>query len=115
MEAVAASQMKEYNRYGSEVYKQVYVYGFLDRNPTTLNINYGFSWGMGGWLLTHFLQKAGMAKVMEMQAKVAAGLKTTFASHYSREISLRDVLSLEALRSYSKQATGEKFLVRPQL
>jgi NADPH:quinone reductase-like Zn-dependent oxidoreductase len=114
MEAVAASQMKEYNRYGSEVYKQVYVYGFLDRNPTTLNISYGFSWGMGGWLLTHFLKKAGMPKVMEMQAKVAAGLKTTFASHYSSEISLRDVLSLEAINSYSKQATGEKFLVRPQ-
>lgn len=113
MEAVAASQMTEYNRYGSEVYKQVYVYGFLDRNPTTLNISYGFSWGMGGWLLTHFLNKAGMPKVVEMRTKVAAGLKTTFASHYSQEISLRDVLSLDALKAYSKQATGEKFLVRP--
>lgn len=115
MEAVAASQMREYNRYGSEVYKQVYVYGFLDRNPTTLNISYGFAWGMGGWLLTHFLKKAGMPKVMEMQAKVAAGLKTIFASHYSQQISLQDVLSLEALQEYSKQATGEKYLVRPHI
>lgn len=115
MESVAASQMTEYNRYGSDVYKQVYVYGFLDRSATTLNINYGFSWGMGGWLLTHFLQKAGMPKVMEMQTRVAAGLKTIFASHYAREISLREALSLDAINEYSKQTTGEKFLIRPQL
>jgi len=114
MEGVAASQMSEYDRYGSEVYKQVYVYGFLDRNPTSLNISYGFSWGMGGWLLPHFLKKAGMPKVVEMQAKVVAGLKTIFASNYSREISLREVLSLDAINEYSKQATGEKFLIRPQ-
>lgn len=114
MEAVAASQMSEYDRYGSEVYKQVYVYGFLDRNPTTLNISYGFSWGMGGFLLTHFLKKAGMPKVVEMQTKVAANLKTIFASNYSREISLSEALSLDVIRQYSKQATGEKFLIRPQ-
>ncbi len=114
MEGVAASQMSEYNRYGSDVYKQVYVYGFLDRNPTTLNISYGFSWGIGGWLLPHFLKKAGMPKVIEMQTKVVAGLKTIFASHYSREISLLEALSLDTLKAYSQQATGEKFLIRPQ-
>jgi len=114
MEAVAAKTMPEYNRYGSEVYKQVYVYGFLDRNPTTLTINYGFSWGLGGWLLTHFLQKAGIPKMLQMRARVAAGLKTTFASHYTREISLSEALSVEAITEYGKQATGEKFLINPQ-
>lgn len=114
METVAARNMAEYNRYGSEVYKQVYVYGFLDRNPTTLSINYGFSWGMGGWLLTHFLQKAGIPKMMEMRARVAAGLKTTFASHYNREISLAEALSVETITQYARQATGEKFLIKPQ-
>lgn len=114
METAAARTMTEYNRYGSDVYKQVYVYGFLDRNPTTLYINYGFSWGLGGWLLTHFLQKAGVPKMMEMRARVAAGLKTTFASHYSREISLAEALSLETITEYAKQATGEKFLIKPQ-
>ena len=113
MEVAAARSMKEYNRYGSDVYKQVYVYGFLDRNPTTLSINYGFSWGLGGWLLTHFLQKAGMRKMMELRGRVANGLKTTFASHYSNEISLHEALSLQALAAYSKQATGEKFLIKP--
>lgn len=113
MEVAAARSMTEYNRYGSDVYKQVYVYGFLDRNPTTLSINYGFSWGVGGWLLTHFLQKAGIPKMMEMSARVASGLKTTFASHYSREISLREALSVEAISEYGRQATGEKFLITP--
>jgi len=115
MEKAAASSMTEYNRYGSDVYKQVYVYGFLDRSPTTLTINYGFAWGMGGWLLTHFLQKAGLPKMMEMRARVAAGLKTTFASHYSKEISLLEALSVPVIEAYARQATGEKYLIRPQL
>jgi NADPH2:quinone reductase len=113
MEVAAARSMTEYNRYGSDVYKQVYVYGFLDRNPTTLSINYGFSWGLGGWLLTHFLQKAGIPKMMEMRARVASGLKTTFASHYSRRISLQEALSVQAIAEYGRQATGEKFLITP--
>jgi NADPH2:quinone reductase len=114
MEVAAARKMTEYNRYGSDVFKQVYVYGFLDRNPTTLRISYGFSWGMGGWLLTHYLQKAGLEKMMEMRTRVATSLKTTFASHYSREISLQEALSIENIAVYGKQATGEKFLIKPQ-
>lgn len=115
MEAAAAQSMTEYDRYGSNVFKQVYIYGFLDRSPTTLAINYGFAWSIGGWLLTHFLQKAGMAKMIELRGRVAAGLKTTFASHYSREVSLLEALSLPVIAAYSKQATGEKFLINPQL
>jgi len=115
METAAALSMTEYNRYGSDVYKQVYVYGFLDKSPTTLSINYGFSWGMGGWLLTNFLQKAGLQKMMQMRARVATGLKTTFASHYSREISLLETLSLPMINGYARQATGEKYLIRPQM
>jgi NADPH:quinone reductase-like Zn-dependent oxidoreductase len=115
MEAAAASSMKVYNRYGSDVFKQVYIYGALDRSPTTLTRNFGFSWSVGGWLLFPFLQKVGPGKTMELRARVAREIKTTFASHYTREISLRQVLSLEALAVYGKQATGEKFLIRPQL
>lgn len=115
MEAAAASSMKVYNRYGSDVFKQVYIYGGLDRSPTTLTRNFGFSWSVGGWLLFPFLQKVGPEKTMELRARVAREIKTTFASHYTREISLAQVLSLEALAVYGKQATGEKFLIRPQL
>ncbi|MCP4047907.1 MAG: NADH oxidase [Gammaproteobacteria bacterium] len=113
MEVAAARTMTEYNRYGSDIYKQVYVYGFLDRNPTTLSINFGFSWGLGGWLLTHFLQKAGIPKMMGLRARVASGLKTTFASHYSKEISLQEALSVQAIKGYGRQATGEKYLIKP--
>jgi len=114
MEAAAVQSMGGYSRYGSDVYKQVYIYGGLDRNPTVLSRNFGFSWGLGGWLLTPFLQKAGAAKVMELKARVAAGLKTTFASRYTREISLAQTLSVQAIAGYSKQATGEKYLIKPQ-
>ena len=111
MEAAAVRNMSEYNRYGSDVYKQVYIYGGLDRSPTVLSRNFGFSWGLGGWLLTPFLQRAGLEKMMALRARVAAEIKTTFASHYTREISLAEVLSLEAMAIYGKQATGEKVLI----
>ena len=114
MEAAAVQTMTEYNRYGSDVYKQVYIYGGLDRGPTTLSRAFGFSWGLGGWLLTPFLQKAGKEKIMEMRTRIGAGLRTTFASHYTQEVSLAETLSLKAIEAYSKQATGEKYLIKPQ-
>nr|MBP6725171.1 zinc-binding dehydrogenase [Halioglobus sp.] len=114
MEAAAVSSMKVYNRYGSDVFKQVYIYGGLDRSPTVLTRNFGFSWSIGGWLLFPFLQKAGIEKMLALRGRVAREIKTTFASHYTREISLAAALSLEALAVYGKQATGEKFLIRPQ-
>ena len=114
MEAVAARSLSAYNRYGSDVFKQVYIYGGLDRGPTTLNRNFGFAWSLGGWLLMNFLQKAGMERVAAMRERVAAEITTTFASHYTREVSLAEALSLEALSVYGRQATGEKFLINPQ-
>lgn len=114
MEAAAVREMDDYNRYGSDVYKQVYIYGGLDRGATILKRNFGFSWGLGGWLLTPFLQRAGMETVMAMRARVAQEIKTTFASHYTQRISLAQVLSPEAMSVYGKQATGEKCLILPQ-
>lgn len=114
METAAARDLGEYNRYGSDVYKQVYIYGGLDRSPTILNRNFGFSWGVNGWLLTPFLQKAGMETVMKLRERVAADIKTTFASHYTSSVSLAGVLSAQAMSVYGKQATGEKVLIEPQ-
>ncbi|MEZ7942530.1 MAG: zinc-binding dehydrogenase [Halioglobus sp.] len=114
MEAAALRSMTEYNGYGSDVFKQVYIYGGLDRNPTTLTRNFGFSWSLSGFLLTPFLQKVGIEKSIQMRAKVAAEIKTTFASHYTKEVSLAEALSLEAMAVYGKQATGEKYLIKPQ-
>lgn len=113
MEAALNRTAKEYSRYGSTTHKQVYIYGGLDRSPTEFVRNFGMAWGMGGWLLFPFLQKLGDEGVQRLKARVVAELKTTFASHYTREVSLLEALQLDAIGVYGKQATGEKFLLNP--
>jgi NADPH2:quinone reductase len=115
MEAAANANAKEYSRYGSTTYKQVYIYGSLDRGPTELRRAFGMAWGLGGWLLFPFLQKIGPQRAAELRQRVAAELKTTFASSYTREISLVEALGLEAIYVYGRQATGEKYLINPTL
>ena len=114
MESAAVKRMTEYNRYGSDVFKQVYIYGGLDTSPTVLNRNFGFSWSLSGWLLTPFLQKVGLEKLIKLRSRVASELKTTFASHYTQEVSLAGALSLDAIADYNKRATGTKYLIKPQ-
>ncbi|MDA8057174.1 MAG: zinc-binding dehydrogenase [Actinomycetota bacterium] len=102
-----------FSRYGSTVHKQVYLYGSLDRGPTELRRSYGMAWGVGGWLLTPFLVAAGPERVEAMRRRVAAGLTTTFASHFSDTVTLAGALGLEALAAYSRMGTGRKYLVTP--
>ena len=113
MEAAAVKRMKEYSRYGSDAFKQLYIYGGLDMSPTVLTRSFGFSWSVSGWLLTPFMQKVGPEVVGKMRARVVAELKTTFASHYSHEISLAEALNLETLQAYNAKRTGEKYLILP--
>ena len=101
-------------RYGSNVFKQLYIYGGLDPSPTELSRSFGFTWSIGGFLLTPFLERIGAAGAERLRQRVASNLKTTFASHYTREISLTEMLAPEVLAGYNKKATGEKYLVRPQ-
>ena len=113
MEAAAMRAGGDYNRYGSDTFKQVYIYGGLDRSPTTLSRNFGFSWGLGGWLLTPFLQKIGFEAADKLRQRVADEIKTTFASSYTKEVSLAEALTLDAINVYGRQATGEKYLINP--
>lgn len=113
MEAAAVKSSPGFSRYGSDQYKQVYIYGGLDRSPTTLTRNFGMAWGLGGWLLTPFLQKIGMEAADKLRQRVADEIKTTFASSYTQEVSLAQALSLDAINIYGKQATGEKYLINP--
>jgi NADPH2:quinone reductase len=113
MEIAANKTAKEYSRYGSDIYKQVYIYGGLDQSPTILNRSFGMQWGLGGWLLTPMIGRIGMERFGQMRARVAKEINTTFASHYTQEISLEEMLQPEHIKSYVKQATGEKFLVLP--
>ncbi len=115
MEAAANETATEYSRYGSSQEKQVYIYGGLERRPTTLTRSYGLQWGVGGWLLTPFLQKIGRERAAELRQRVADEIKTTFASSYAQEISLNQALELDVLKAYALQATGKKYLVNPSL
>ncbi len=115
MEAAISRTAGDYSRYGSSVHKQVYIYGGLDVRPTEFARGFGMAWGMGGWLLFPFLGKIGPEATQGLKDRVAAELTTTFASHYTRIISLRDVLDPEVAAAYYRRATGEKFLINPAL
>ena len=113
MEVAANKTATEYSRYGSDSFKQVYIYGGLDRSPTTLTRSFGFSWSLGGWLLTPFIGKIGPEKFQELRQKVADEIQTTFKSNYTKEISLEGVLEIENITEYAQQATGQKYLITP--
>ena len=113
MEAALTRSAGEYQRYGSTTHKQVYIYGMLDTGPTLLKRNFGAAWGVGGWLLMPFLQKIGPEAAQTLRMRVVAELKTTFASHYTKVVSLAEVLHLDEIAVYGRRATGEKYLVNP--
>ena len=113
MEIAANKTAKEYSRYGSNVFKQVYIYGSLDTRPTELTRAFGLTWSVSGWLLTPFLQKIGPAEIGRLRQRVASELKTTFASHYTKVVSLAETLDPANIAVYNKRSTGEKFLINP--
>jgi len=114
MEAAAARTPGAYSIYGSIKHKQVYLYGGLNTSETTLTRGYGMAWGVGGWLLPSFLAKVGGQVFMKLRTRVAEELTTTFASHYTNEVSLEEALQAETVGRYIAKATGEKFLICPQ-
>ncbi len=113
MEAAAQANSPGFNRYGSDVHKQVYIYGGLDTSPTVLNRNFGLAWGLGGWLLTPFLARVGPEVAEGMRQRVADEIKTTFRSDYAKEISLAEALDPANIEVYNRRATGEKYLINP--
>ena len=113
MESAAVKRMTTYSRYGSDSFKQVYIYGALDVGPTVLNRSFGFSWSLGGFLLTPFLMKAGAETAQRLRARVVAELTTTFKSHYSHEVTLEQALDLDVITGYNAKRTGEKYLICP--
>jgi len=113
MEVAANQAAAGYSRYGSTTHKQVYIYGGLDPSPTEFNRNFGMAWGIGGWLLTPFLEKVGAESAEKLRQRVATEIGTTFASSYAKEVSLSEALELDNIAVYSKRATGEKYLINP--
>ena len=113
MEQVAAGKMSEFSRYGSTQQKKMYIYGRLDLGPTMLTPAYGFGWTLSGWLLTPFLQVAGLETMMRMRQRVLDGMTTTFASAYKAKVNLEEMLTRDAVMDYRQMKTGEKYLVTP--
>lgn len=113
MERVAG-EGGEFSRYGSDVHKQVYIYGGLDRSATVLRRDFGMNWSIGGWLLTPFLGKLGAEGVERLRRRVADEITTTFASSYGLRVSLREAVDPDVVRRYARMATGDKALVTPQ-
>jgi len=111
--AINRTSKAAYSRYGSNVPKQVYIYGTLDPSPVEINRAFGMAWGVGGWLLFPFLMKIGRADGQKLRERVVSELKTTFASHYTKVVSLQEALDPVNLAVYAKRATGEKFLINP--
>jgi NADPH:quinone reductase len=113
METAAARLQPGFRRYGTTVHKQVHIYGSLDPGPTELRRTYGLAWGVGGWLVTTVLERMGAEETAHLRARAVAGLTTTFASHYAKEVSLAEMLRPEEIAVYGRPATGSKYLVRP--
>ena len=114
MEVAASASGAAQGPYGSTTHKQVYIYGGLDRGPTTLNRAFGMAWGLGGWLLPNYLARVGEEEAERMRRRVADEIKTTFASSYTRRVSLAEILEVDALQAIARQSTGEKYLITPQ-
>jgi NADPH:quinone reductase-like Zn-dependent oxidoreductase len=113
MERAATTSASGYSRYGSTVHKQVYIYGGLAPGPKILDGNFGMAWGVGGWLMTSCYEKLGPDTEKRLRDRIAAELTTTFATRYTAEITLPQVLSPAVIAAYSRRATGEKFLILP--
>ena len=100
--------------YGTAVHKQVYIYGGLQRGPTTFDRAFGMAWGMGGWLLPIYLERVGAEESERLRQRVADEIKTTFASGYGKTVSLAEAVTPEAVAAYGRMSTGDKYLIEPQ-
>jgi hypothetical protein len=115
MAATLLARADGYSRYGSPVHKQVYLYGNLDPAPTEIHRPFGMAWGIGGWLMTWFMDRIGAQHAARLRERVAAELTTIFASHITAEISLAQALAVDTIRAYTKRATAEKHAINPTL
>lgn len=114
MERAAGRTLTRHSTYGSSTRKQAYIYGGLDQSPTVLDRTYGMAWSIGAWLLPQFLQQIGYDQTTELRRRVADEIKTTFASNFTRVLSLEEAITPEIIQLYVAKKTGEKYLINPQ-
>jgi NADPH:quinone reductase len=73
------------------------------------------AWGIGGWLMTWFMDRIGPQQAARLRERVKAELTTIFASQITAEISLAQALAVDTIRAYTRRATGEKYTINPSL
>jgi NADPH2:quinone reductase len=61
-----------------------------------------------------YLERIGVEATRQLQKRVMAELKTTFAASFAREISLADTLRIAEVNRYTQKALGDKVLIAPQ-
>jgi len=115
MEMAALRKGGGMTSYGSSTFKKLYIYGGLNAGePLVLRPHAGmggFSWSVAGFLLGQ-----GTAKITEEdKLRVAREIKTTFATSYSRRLSLEQMLDVKMMKEYQAQSSNNKALVTPQL
>ncbi len=116
--AMEAAQMRKgagFSVYGTNVWKQLYIYGALDTGPTEFNRSFGLQWGICGFLLTPYLMKVGAEETQRMRNRVVAERNGIFASRYTSEIPLSAMLDPATAQQFQAKATGTKYLVNPAL
>ena len=59
------------------------------------------------------VENSDISEPLTENMQVVEEITTTFASHYTQEVSFEEMLQPESIQSYGKQATGTKFLVTP--
>ncbi len=115
MEAAQVKKGAAFSVYGTTIHKQVYIYGGLDMGPTEFNRSFGLQWGICGFLLTPYLMKVGLEEMIAMRERVIAHRGDIFASSYTAEISLNDMIDPAIAAAYQAKATGSKYLLNPSL
>lgn len=113
MEAAQVKKGAPFSIYGTNVHKQVNIYGALDMGPTTFSRSFGLQWGISGFLLTPYLMQLTPQEVGDMRAFVIAHRNDIFASHYSADISLADMVRPDVAQAIAVKATGKKYLLNP--
>ena len=113
MEVAINKTAKVYSRYGSDVHKQVYIYGGLDTASDRAQPRLRHGLGRRRLAALSVPDEDRPADGQKLRERVVAELKTTFASHYTKVVSLQEALELANIAVYAKRATGEKFLINP--
>jgi NADPH2:quinone reductase len=115
MERAALRTSEANGPYGTTIHKQLYVYGRLNTAQLELNLGMGFRYALAGWLMPMFLEKVGAERAQQLRQRIADEITTTFASSYTKEVSLSQVMDAEFVAEFSKMATGTKYLINPTL